>query len=391
MIVASRAAISPRRRSVRRRRCRGSRASPPGTNRRAKRSPTANVTYRTPAERGPSGTSSGRDREPARRAGGQRARASPRPSPVERHPRPEPRRAGPRNVAANAARRPPARRPSEPGRRLGGGGPDRAAGPRVAPAGRSGRPIAPLTARRMPPEQSDARPRAAPRRPDAAGPSGGRSSRSPGPGPVAPSSAERTTWARNGSDRIASSVAGGSEPKRDGQAQRRCRRRGPARRSRSGPTPCRSATDSVDDPGPRVLADVAPLVAVEDRRDEEPDRHGQRRAPAATSPGHREVRAHDHERAHQQEHERHAEGAVLVLERRRRVEVAAGQAEEAEDDDRRTAQRRSGRRPTTTPGRTRRRPATNAPRSRHPALHDGVAGPRRRDRVDALAARRRSR
>src|SRR4051794_35464875 len=76
-------------------------ASPPGTNRRAKRSPSRNVTYRVAADARPSTTSLRPTR--TRRAGGLVASArlpSARPVSVIRC---QNRDRGPRNVAANAA------------------------------------------------------------------------------------------------------------------------------------------------------------------------------------------------------------------------------------------------------------------------------------------------
>jgi len=138
------------------------------------------------------------------------------------------------------------------------------------------------------------------------------------------------------------------------------------------------------DPGARVLADVPPLVAVEDRGDEQADRHRQVQRVEAPLASHREVRPDDHQRAHQQEDERHAQRAVFVLERRRRVAPPANQAEQAEDDDRGPAKRdevdpdddRDGERNSSG---DERRTLGQA------ALDDRVAGPRRGDRVDALA------
>src|SRR5438128_35951 len=73
--------------------------------------------------------------------------------------------------------------------------------------------------------------------------------------------------------------------------------------------------------GARVLADVAPLVSVEDRGDEQPDRDAHDdRAPGEGS-GDREERADDHQRSHEREDERDPERSELVLKRRRRVGV----------------------------------------------------------------------
>ena len=93
------------------------------------------------------------------------------------------------------------------------------------------------------------------------------------------------------------------------------------------------------DSGPRVFADVAPFVAVEDGRHQQPDRHRHDERLEGPVAGDREERAFDHQGAHEQEHKGNAQGAVLVLERRSRVEVAAGQAEETQHDDRRATKR----------------------------------------------------
>src|SRR5437879_641694 len=93
------------------------------------------------------------------------------------------------------------------------------------------------------------------------------------------------------------------------------------------------------DSGPRVFADVAPFVAVEDGRHQQPDRHRHDERLEGPAAGDREERAFYHQRAHEQEHKGNAQGAVLVLERRSRVEVAAGQAEETQHDDRRATKR----------------------------------------------------
>ena len=84
--------------------------------------------------------------------------------------------------------------------------------------------------------------------------------------PVAPSSADRMTWARNGSDRIASMRPGRQDLGDDRDGEDDVRAEHERRRSRSAPSADRSAPDSVEMPGPAVLADVAPLVAVQDRR-----------------------------------------------------------------------------------------------------------------------------
>ena len=97
----------------------------------------------------------------------------------------------------------------------------------------------------------------------------------------------------------------------------------------------------------------------------------------------REVRADDHQRTHQHEDQRDAQRPELVLERRRRVEVAAAQADQAEDDDRRAAQRHEVQ--PDRDGQAERQQGEGVGLALgQPALDDGVAGPRAGDRVDAL-------
>ncbi len=137
------------------------------------------------------------------------------------------------------------------------------------------------------------------------------------------------------------------------------------------------------DPGARVLADVPPLVAMQDGGDEEPDGDRQHERVEADRAGHRVVRAGRHERPHQQEDERHAERPELVLERRRRVEVAAGQPDDAQHGDGPAAERDQGH---ADRGRRQERGEGHAERGAlgDAALEDRVAGTRRGDRVDAL-------
>ena len=200
--------------------------------------------------------------------------------------------------------------------------------------------------------------------------------------PVAPSSAARMTATRNGSDRTARSVHERQGPGDDRQGQDHVRADDQPDVAVVRPAPPDPGRDRRD-AGPAVLADVAPFVAVEDRRDQHPDRDRQdqrRRRPLAA---HRVVGALDHQRPHQQEHDRDAERPVLVLERRRRVAPAADQPEQPEDDDRRAAQPDE-----IEPDDDREREERGGDQERgplfHPALDDGVAGPRAGDRVDAL-------
>ena len=97
-----------------------------------------------------------------------------------------------------------------------------------------------------------------------------------------------------------------------------------------------------------------------------------------------EVRAHDHERAHQQEHHGHAQGPVLVLERRRGIRVAGDQTEQPQAHDGRTAEpdqvAADGDR-----GDEQRHGEGVGASLADPALENGVAHARRGDRVDALA------
>ena len=201
--------------------------------------------------------------------------------------------------------------------------------------------------------------------------------------PVAPSSADRMTWASNGSDRTPASPSAAAAGTRR-SARARCTRRGPARRSRSAPQSPADRRDSV-----RCPARVSSLMS----RHSLPWRIAATSRPIGTdsqsavdAPGaaDREVGADDHQRAHQQEHERHAERVELVLRTaapcrssRRRARSARGRRSPGRAG--RSARRRRA---------TARPKATNAADERltlgQPALEERVAGPRRRDRVDAL-------
>ena len=155
--------------------------------------------------------------------------------------------------------------------------------------------------------------------------------------PVAPSSAARMTATRNGSDRTASIVQAGRMPAMTDDGQDHVRAEDQPHVAVVRPAPPDPGRDRRD-AGPAVLADVAPLVAVEDRRDQHPDRDRQHQRGQRPLAADREVGALDHQRAHQQEDDRDTERPVLVLERRRRVAPATDQPEEPEDDDRRAAQ-----------------------------------------------------
>ena len=123
---------------------------------------------------------------------------------------------------------------------------------------------------------------------------------------------------------------------------------------------------------------------MEDRGDEAADRDRHDQGGDRPLAADRKVRADDHQRTHQQEDQRHAEGVELVLERRCRVEVAAGQPDEAEDDDRRAAQGNQVQPDHDRQG-ERAEGEGKRPALGQPALDDRVAGSRAGDRVDALA------
>ena len=91
----------------------------------------------------------------------------------------------------------------------------------------------------------------------------------------------------------------------------------------------------------------------------------------------------DHQRAHQQEHERHAQRVELVLQRRRRVAPTAEQAQQAEDDDRRAPH---GHERDADGDRECERDECGQERLTlgQPALQERMAGARRGDGVDAL-------
>ena len=132
-----------------------------------------------------------------------------------------------------------------------------------------------------------------------------------------------------------------------------------------------------------VFAHVAPLVAVEDCRHQQPDRHRERDGSPVEPAGGREVPPDDHQRTHHQEHQRDSEGAVLVVQRRRRVEVAAEQPEGAEQDhpgaayDGQVETDEDGHREEDV-GQVERRLLADA------SFHDGQAGAGGGDRVDPM-------
>ena len=82
-----------------------------------------------------------------------------------------------------------------------------------------------------------------------------------------------------------------------------------------------------------VLADVAPLVAMQDRGDEQTDWDARGDGAEVKEPAHCVERPDHHERPHQEEHERDPDGTELVLERWGRVRIAADEADDPEGDD----------------------------------------------------------
>ena len=171
-------------------------ASPRGTKRRAK----AITDLERRVQRRRRGEAE-RDllRADPRRTGGRARQQRERPErlPGHGHPLPELTRA----ARGTSRRTPPGPRPG----RL----PMRRRGPCAASRLVRRAPV-PLTHRAT--SRGRARARAASRTRGAAAPSAGRSSRSPAPGRMRPSSADRMTWARNGSDRMASIDQAGSAP-----------------------------------------------------------------------------------------------------------------------------------------------------------------------------------
>src|SRR2546429_7107649 len=85
--------------------------------------------------------------------------------------------------------------------------------------------------------------------------------------------------------------------------------------------------------GSGILADVAPLVAMQDRGDEEADGDARGDGAQIEQAADCVERSNHHERSHQEEDEGNADRPELVLERRRRVRVAAYQAGDTEGDD----------------------------------------------------------
>src|SRR2546423_10109906 len=133
-----------------------------------------------------------------------------------------------------------------------------------------------------------------------------------------------------------------------------------------------------------VLADVAPLVAVQDRGDEEANGYARGDRAQIETPAHRVIRADDHERPHQQENKWDADRPELVLEWRRGIGVAADEPDDAERDDRPAAHAHQVQADEHRDEKCRdREPIRGA--AGDASFHDCVARARRYDRVDALA------
>ena len=299
-------------------------ASPPGTNRRAKRSPTWNVAYSDAADGEPERDLHRPDPRPRARAGSSaaratraRARSASCAARTGRAARGTWRRTP--ACAATSADRQRAAGPRPPRRRRAGAALSHAADARDSRTPEhEQRPEGEVQPRRLEVDHRD-RPRLAGRAELGRADDLRRGTAATGSRAASPAAASRTTTA---------------------SAERRCTRRGRAPRSRSAPSRRPIRADSVEMPG---AACPRGCRAIRCRAGSPP--RAARPGSTATSavgdhwPRHREVRALDHQRPHQQEHERHAERAVLVLERRRRVAPAADEPEEPEDDDRRPAQR----------------------------------------------------
>ena len=136
--------------------------------------------------------------------------------------------------------------------------------------------------------------------------------------------------------------------------------------------------------GPRIFTDVAPLVAVEDRRDEETNGYARSDRTCVERPGHRVKRPDHHQRSHEEKDDRDADRPELVLERRSRIGVSPDEADDPQDDDRQSADEREH-----DPHQKRDRECGDREAVcvaiADAALHDRVARARRHDRVDALA------
>ena len=94
------------------------------------------------------------------------------------------------------------------------------------------------------------------------------------------------------------------------------------------------------EPVPRILGDVPPLVAVQDRGDQQADRHRDHEKIGIERPRHGVVGPTHHHRTHENKNQGQPQGSVLVLKWRRGIEVAADETDQAEKHDRPAAMQR---------------------------------------------------